>query len=538
MSDDIDQQLKVSTSSKKKKKAKPTLVVPIDEACTLSQSHRVHIDANDGEIFDVTLNQTNAGNNNNKFYRIQLLVDDDGDYRTYTRWGRVGERGQQKLLGGGDLGDALRNFNQKFKEKTGLHWSDRLEAAVPGKYTFIERSYEDSSTEEEDSLPGAGKRRASKEDVEETIEAQSQLSGPVQRLMELIFNQQNFEQALAALDYDADKMPLGKLSKRTLMAGYAILKELAAIIDNPSPGSHDSVGGLVETLSNRYFSTIPHSFGRMRPPLLQGMALIKKEIDLLENLTDMQLANEIMKKSAKQSHHAAQVDQQYHGLGMEEMIPLDSDSAEFRNLQDYLKKSAGQTHGIGYKIQDIFRIERAGEKKRFAQYYSNLSNSDRRLLWHGSRCTNFGGILSQGLRIAPPEAPVSGYMFGKGVYLADISTKSANYCAAYSSNNIGLLLLCEAELGKPPLELLDADYNAGTRASEMGSISTLGQGVIVPADWKDAACVHESLKGVSMPDMTNPPVNGGMGTHLQYNEYIVYDIAQIRLRYLFRVQIA
>jgi hypothetical protein len=32
----------------------------------------------------------------------------------------------------------------------------------------------------------------------------------------------------------------------------------------------------------------------------------------------------------------------------------------------------------------------------------------------GSRLTNFVGILSQGLRIAPPEAPKSGYRFGKG----------------------------------------------------------------------------------------------------------------------------
>jgi len=42
------------------------------------------------------------------------------------------------------------------------------------------------------------------------------------------------------------------------------------------------------------------------------------------------------------------------------------------------------------------------------------------LLWHGSRITNFAGILSQGLRIAPPEAPVTGYMFGKGIYFADM----------------------------------------------------------------------------------------------------------------------
>lgn len=35
------------------------------------------------------------------------------------------------------------------------------------------------------------------------------------------------------------------------------------------------------------------------------------------------------------------------------------------------------------------------------------------LLWHGSRLTNFVGILGQGLRIAPPEAPATGYRFGK-----------------------------------------------------------------------------------------------------------------------------
>ena len=53
---------------------------------------------------------------------------------------------------------------------------------------------------------------------------------------------------------------------------------------------------------------------------------------------------------------------------------------------------------------------------------------NRMLLWHGSRTTNYAGILSQGLKIAPPEAPVTGYMFGKGIYFADMVSKSANYC--------------------------------------------------------------------------------------------------------------
>ena len=55
--------------------------------------------------------------------------------------------------------------------------------------------------------------------------------------------------------------------------------------------------------------------------------------------------------------------------------------------------------------------------------------------------------LMQGLRIAPPEAPVTGYMFGKGVYFADMVSKSANYCRTSSADNIGLMLLCEVALG-------------------------------------------------------------------------------------------
>lgn len=39
------------------------------------------------------------------------------------------------------------------------------------------------------------------------------------------------------------------------------------------------------------------------------------------------------------------------------------------------------------------------------------------------------------------------------------------------------------------------------------------------------------------PDTTQPPGPSGVdGAYLLYNEYIAYDVAQIRLRYLFRVE--
>ena len=79
-------------------------------------------------------------------------------------------------------------------------------------------------------------------------------------------------------------------------------------------------------------------------------------------------------------------------------------------------------------VSDIFEINRPSEKKTF-----NTKIGNNWLLWHGSGLPNFVGILSQGMRIAPPEAPVSGYAFGKGIYMADYAGLSIGYCRAYGS---------------------------------------------------------------------------------------------------------
>ena len=55
-----------------------------------------------------------------------------------------------------------------------------------------------------------------------------------------------------------------------------------------------------------------------------------------------------------------------------------------------------------FTILQVFKVIRDGEEDRL-KVKKGLGNC--KLLWHGSRVTNFAGILSQGLRIAPPEAP-------------------------------------------------------------------------------------------------------------------------------------
>jgi poly [ADP-ribose] polymerase 2/3/4 len=113
----------------------------------------------------------------------------------------------------------------------------------------------------------------------------------------------------------------------------------------------------------------------------------------------MRIAEEIMKSSKKQKADSEinPVDSQYASLNMSEMTPLEPEAAEFNEIKDYLCNSVGVTHGTNYVVEDIFRIERNGEFSRFEQSeYRKLKHSNRRLLWHGSRATNFGGILSQG----------------------------------------------------------------------------------------------------------------------------------------------
>jgi len=41
----------------------------------------------------------------------------------------------------------------------------------------------------------------------------------------------------------------------------------------------------------------------------------------------------------------------------------------------------------------------------------------------------------------------TGYMFGKGVYFADMVSKSANYCRTSKQDPKGLMMLCEVALG-------------------------------------------------------------------------------------------
>jgi hypothetical protein len=68
-------------------------------------------------------------------------------------------------------------------------------------------------------------------------------------------------------------------------------------------------------------------------------------------------------------------------------------------IVDYVENTQADKHSKHFKIEvlDIFEVRSQAEAER---YQKDIGN--RHLLWHGSRLTNYVGILSQGLRVAPP----------------------------------------------------------------------------------------------------------------------------------------
>ena len=79
-------------------------------------------------------------------------------------------------------------------------------------------------------------------------------------------------------------------------------------------------------------------------------------------------------------------------------------------------------------------------------------------------------------------------------------------------------------------KLLQADYNADKLPK--GSKSVMGRGKVEPAKL-------ETLKnGLKLPmgPAKETDVNKKSGYHLQYNEFIVYDTKQIKMKYLAKIK--
>ncbi|XP_066166174.1 poly [ADP-ribose] polymerase 2-B isoform X2 [Oryza sativa Japonica Group] len=277
------------------------------------------------------------------------------------------------------------------------------------------------------------------------------------------------KQQMVEIGYNADKLPLGKLSKSTILKGYDVLKRISNVISGA-----DTDRTQLEQLTGEFYSVIPHDFGfkKMSEFIIDTPQKLKAKLEMVEALSEIEIAIKLLEDDSSDQDHPLYA--RYKQFCCD-FTPLEVDSEEYSMIKTYLTNTHGKTHtGYTVDIVQIFKVSRLGEMERFQKF---ASAGNRMLLWHGSRLTNWAGILSQGLRIAPPEAPISGFMFGKGVYFADMFSKSANYCCASEACKSGVMLLCEVALGEMN-ELLYGDFGADNLPN--GKLSTKGVGQTEP----------------------------------------------------------
>ena len=275
----------------------------------------------------------------------------------------------------------------------------------------------------------------------------SKLDENVQSLINFIFDKELMTKSVVAVGYDVNKMPLGELSKSTVMHGYRVLRQIEDVLGKKTTGD-------LAKLSGEFYTHIPHNFGfqKMSNFIINTVDMLKQKLDLIQTLVDIQVAHNIVELSSKKDEDdEAELDKNFKQLKCK-IKHIKEKTETFEMINKYVQNTSEY-----YKLNivDCFELEREGEAKIFNP--NKLEN--RKLLWHGSRFSNFVGILSQGMRIAPPEAPRSGYLFGKGVYFADLVGKSTPYCRPALSNNIATFVLCEVALGKTR-ELTSPDCNA------------------------------------------------------------------------------
>lgn len=343
----------------------------------------------------------------------------------------------------------------------------------------------------------------------------SNLVAPVQDLIKMLFDVDMMKKAMLEFDLDTEKMPLGKLSSKQIRAAMNALKDISELIQKNEPS-----GKFLEA-SNRFYTMIPHDFGVQRAPIINTTEMVSAKTEMLESLLEMELAYGLLNEETDDEKNP--LDAHYAQLKTD-INPLDKKSSEFELLCNYVKNTHAPTHtNYDLDVDEIFKVTRKGEERRYKPF-KKLHN--RQLLWHGSRLTNYIGILSHGLKIAPPEAPVTGYMFGKGIYFADMVSKSANYCATSRTNNTGLMLLCEVALGDP-MECLAAKY-VTELPKDKHSVKGLGK---TYPDAKEEI-VHDGVKIPTGKPITDTTIKSS----LLYNEYIVYDVAQVKVQYLFKMK--
>lgn len=400
----------------------------------------------------VVLNYASLGENSNKFYIMELQEGSGAyPYRIYTEYGRMGKNPRKEGRYFNDRGSAYGEFHKILSQKKGKGYEpvevDDGSSFSPSMIKVKEKRTKDLSSVKDKVLKFIGK-----------------------------IYQETTDFLVTSID-----TPLGKLSANQVAKGYDILRKIEEDLDTGYTYS-------LEHLSNQFYSIIPVAFGSRadyNKLIIDDYYKLNEKKDLLGIMDSVVNVQKDLESTLEEKYKALNI----------ELKALSKRTKEYKRIVEKVSSTKGHNHHFNMDIKEIYEVVDMAGFDKFNPYKCTTME-----LFHGSRNQNILGILQNGLKIKPKSAVHTGSMFGSGIYFADSSTKSANYCWGwghnrYSGDDEHYMFLCDVATG----------------------------------NIKEYENAQPHL--VSAPYGYNS-VMGKKGSSLIHDEYIVYHENQVKLRYI------
>lgn len=369
------------------------------------------------------------------------------------------------------------------------------------------------------------------------IPAKPLLDRRIVRFLELVGSMKMLYAALKTMNIDTEKMPLGQISQEQLSKADAILNDIKNLLTSGLKKEDSKY----MTKSSEYYTLVPIVVGRTsRPPIINTMEIIGKYSDRIDELKNLKVAYNAVNSSTNMDLET-QYENLYKSLKTT-ITPIDKGTSIWNIIENYVLKTHGQSHRTtsNVEVSNIFEITRESDHGRnISQEFPNMKGIENlQLLWHGTRLGNYISILQNGLVLRPElisNAHITGKMFGNGIYAANSFSKSLNYCSFGDTNNDACLFLGEFMLGDQ-LKLTQSDSGLNQNSMiKANKHSTWGMGKSTPSSYTTIpSCFDSSLK-VQVPDGNLSSSN--INSSLLYDEFIVYNEKQLRLRYIIQIKV-
>ncbi|EGD75621.1 hypothetical protein PTSG_06688 [Salpingoeca rosetta] len=507
---------------KKQEEGKPPGPL-VDEATKLTKVARVVKMDDCDDYYDLTMTITDVSYGywgRHDFYRMQVLHNFVHDmYVLSTRWGRVGEEGMHQVTPYPTKEAAIAEFCKIFKSKSANLWENRHGfEPKPGKYRLQKHDHATIARRQEMAMQVIKFEKVPSSDrLPPSVDVFVRTTADVKTLQRAIVTDCDFDLAFGGAPAGAMEKAVGLIKQ---------LKDLTKKLEGMSWGDEgrDALNTQVQQLTNEFYQTIPINAVKHRVQQLKH----KKVLEIEEKLNTISVENVTanLLLGAYHRHHAMSLnpfEYVYLATGAR-LAAVPADSSTYKAIRMFMNTTREHSSAGGVGIAQVFEISKPDEDAAFKNKFG--SDPTRTLLWHGTKNQNVLGILSQGLRCAPPSAQVTGYMFGKGVYFADCFSKSYNYTMNYGegselARHHCCMFLAEVVLGNP-----ERRTEAKSEPPAAGYDSIHGLGSSVPS--RSMVGLEDDVR-IPLGPLKEAPI---AGSHLAYNEFILYDSARIRLRYM------